>query len=302
MKTRIFGALLAFFVLAGVPAFAQTPSETGLTLTAQKYFVFRYLSAGLRKDGDIFTFEDFFIAISYWGYENVKVNVRLTAPGLDFTYRSDSLGRPLKIIGGQVKRTIILNVSGLAFDIEPGVYFSDIVAEISADKPVYVAPPRLVISASGFGRTAEEAVETAWERVGCQVPSITEAGMTIFPYAIFWRNLSGYPNGWDTRITLENISGGKVSVLVYYLPDYNFSYDPLTCQRKKERSFASWAFPLVGGETRSMWLREMLGATLNDSWSTEGSFAFIFLRGSAQDVLIRSEVTPLLTGGKRICY
>lgn len=324
MKKIILTNLVMVFSLFSFSV-SSADSDIGLRLSPQKKFVFKHLSAGSKIIGDKVFYEDFFIAAAYFGYKDVTVKVRLTSEdGFDFTYGKNTLGQPLKILAGEVKRTVILNVVGLAIPFEE--YHEGITVEIDADRPIYVVPPKLFSTSAvgGYDQSDAEAlerdkravIEKAWEKFGSQVPVAHENFHTIFgaieyayaPYLIFWRNLKVFPNGWDTKVTLKNTAENRESRLkIFYLPDYNFRHGKKDCAAVELGAPAALDVYLSRGETKTFFLSELLGETLESSHQTEGSLWFYFINpyvdneSVAGHTEINVEVVPLLTGGQRIC-
>lgn len=283
------------------PTPTPTPTPVVAIPNTSKSFSFTGLASGAKKSGDRYFYEDFAIVINYFGDQEAKINVRLSSGRLNYSYAQDNLGAPLVISGAGSKKTVLLNVAGVAFPVNDQYYehYDNITVDISADQPVYALPPAEFYT-SGYGSTVAEATENAWQAFGFKPGGLATAKTEYFPYAIFWRNLRAFPDGWDSRITLSNSKSRPASVGVRYFPDYNKIYNSATCQDTDLRGEVSREWVIQAGETQSFLLSQHLGSSWEASHQTEGALAFDFSQGNVDDLQIAVEVVPL-SGGTRIC-
>ncbi len=273
---------------------ANPPSTWSEEKTA---FTFTNLGSGAYQKNGLFYIEDFAIVVNYFGSGIAKVGVTLTDDqGLNYTFTEDNLGAPL-IIGEGTKKTVLLNVATNAFPMTDTQYeyHPNITVQITADKPVRALPPNQ-FAVAGSGKTIAEAVTKNWERFGFNPPGTTVGNPLYQSYAIFWRNVPAFPNGWDTKFFLKNNANQSVPVVMQYLPDYF---------KRMAKSDCSETYPSVGpknillspGETRVLTLSNYLGLTLQDSATTEGAVAFEFPNNNSGSVAVQETVVPLLSGG-----
>lgn len=271
------------------------PVEVG-TLS-QKTYHFSGLPSGAYREGSGFVYKDFVIIVNYFGSEVAHLNIRLSDnTGLNYTYTKDNLDVPLVIDGKSGKKTVMLNVAGVAFPVNDAKfeYHPSVNVEITSDQPIYVLPP-VEFSTSGYGQTVFEATENAWQAFGFSPPTFSSSGVLYVPYAIFWRNFQAFPDGWDTKITLSNLSGQSSSAQVKYIQDYRRRIDPNTCASLKIDDLVVKKVSLNTRETKSIYLSDFLGTSWNDSYLTEG-----MLSVEAVNVPVKVEVIPL-SNGQRVC-
>jgi hypothetical protein len=252
-----------------------------------------------------FYFRDFAIVVFYPGQGIAGIDVRLTDRlGLDFRYRADNLGVPLLIDGKTLKKTVLLNVAGVAFPVngQHFEYHPNITVEITSTEPVMVLPLDQFASI-GHGETLPEAIENCWQNFGFSVPFRVEERFRYVPYAIFWRNLYAFPDGWDTRISLTNNTRSSRYLRLQYCPDYGLTYDPGTLVASDIASIPPVDLMITPGETRVIYLRELLGASIDDSCQTEGSLVFQSIhfnphtgQWEGNEVQVTVEVMPLSHG------
>lgn len=269
----------------------------------QTSYRFTGLPSGVYREGQQFALHDFAIVINYFGEGEAHISVRLTDnKGLDFTYVRDNLNAPLVIDGRAVKKTVLLNVAGVAFPADDAKfeYHPDITVEINADQPVLVLPPAQFY-ASGYGATVAEAMENSWQAFGMRVPPSQKIGsVQYFPYVIYWRNLRAFPDGWDTRISVRNKSANPINAEMVYYPDYNRLHDPVSCESRDLGGEPSKNISVLGGGEQTLFLHDLLNSDLTTSQQTEGALGFDFEQANPNDLDIKIDVIPL-TGGRRIC-
>ena len=315
MKNRWVLAGYAVGLLLTGLARGQTliyPEPPTGALISDTYFSFNdeMASGALWDEGSQeFFYRDFAIVLFYAGSGVAQVEVRLTDDmGLDHRYEIDNLGVPLMIDGTGSKKTIMLNVAGVAFPVsnEEYEYHPDITVEIFATESIFVLPPSY-FSTIGHGRTVKEAEETGWQQFGFSIPLLSMERFQYLPYAIFWRNLRAFPDGWDTKITIANPASHGILIRLHYFPDYQKEYDPDTCTGMDVMPPWPQDLYLNAGETRIFYLHEMLGATLESHYQTEGSVGIESVRydpfrgrWEGSELEIALEVVPL-SGGVRIC-
>lgn len=266
---------------------------------------FSGLPSGAYRDGPSFLYKDFVIVANYFGADRANIKVHLTDDkGLNYVYTKDNLNAPLFIDGkGNTKKTVLLNIAGNAFPVndQQAEYHPAVNVEITADKPIYVLPPEQ-FATEGRGQTVLEATENAWQAFGFTPPRFQEQDGMVIPYAIFWRNLSAFPDGWDTKITLTNRLAQKSETQLSYYPDYYKIHDPDTCQAVDAGDGTAVVknIALQAGETKLFYLSSILGVSWNSSYQTEGALMFKFPGGDGGNVDVKAEVVPL-SNGRRIC-
>jgi hypothetical protein len=280
-------------------------SEESATKTNYRFSNLGLASGVLWDEGtNTYFYRDFVVIIFYDGPDLAQIEVRLTDNlGLNFNYREDNLKRPLVIDGTSQKKTIMLNVAGVAFPLSSDrlEYHPDISVEIDSNKPIYVLP-LTQFATVGHGPTVSQAEENGWENFGFAVPRIKGRVFHYFPYSIFWRNLRAFPNGWDTKITISNAAAYGISIRLHYFPDYRMVYDPATCTVQHLNPPVPKDVYVGSGEVWVLYLRELLGASLQDSYQTEGALGLESLSYNELDtnLNVTLEVLPL-TRGTRIC-
>ncbi len=288
---------LAVAASMALPVLPALPTKTS--------YRFSGLPSGAYHDGPNFIYKDFVIVANYFGADRANIQVRLTDDkGLNYVYTKDNLNAPLSIDGrGNTKKTVLLNIAGNAFPVndQQTEYHPAVNVEITADRPIYVLPPEQ-FSTEGQGQTVLEATENAWQAFGFTPPRFQEQDGIVIPYAIFWRNLAAFPDGWDTKITLTNKVDQKSETQLFYYPDYYKVHDPDTCQAidAGDGQAVMKNIVLQGGETKLFYLSSMLGVSWNSSYQTEGALMFKFPGGDPSGVEIKAEVVPL-SNGRRIC-
>ena len=255
-----------------------------------------------------FFYRDFALILFYPGPGVARIDARISDDlGLDYRYAADNFGRSLVIDGSTQRKTCMLNVAEVAFPLSDSAYeyHPDITVEVTSTEPVYALPPNQ-FSAMGHGRTVREAAEEGWQHFGFAVPGIPLQNLRYFMYSIFWRNLRAFPDGWDTKITMNNPADHGVIATLHYLPDYFISYDPIGLDRIDWPVPAPESVYLRPGETIVLYLRDLLGTTLEKSAHSEGSLVLELLRfdeiqkrWEGDDLQMTVEVLPL-SGGKRI--
>jgi hypothetical protein len=287
------------------------PAPPSDMLAPAQFFRFSGLASGARWDGGSgkYFYRDFAIIMFYAGPGVVHIDVRVSDDvGLDHRYIEDNLGRPLVIDGSSGKRTCMLNVAGAAFPLNDAEfeYHPNITLEVAASEPIYTLPPGQ-FSTIGHGRTVREAEEEGWQHFGFAVPEIVRKNLRCYMYSIFWRNLSAFPDGWDTKITLVNPADRGISARLRYLPDYNRNYDPISLQHADSPAPDARDIYLPAGQAVTLYLRDLLGATLESSAYSEGCL-FVELvrfdpfngRWDGEELQMSVEVLPL-SGGRRAC-
>jgi hypothetical protein len=255
-----------------------------------------------------FFYRDFALIIFYPGSAVAQIDVRINDDlGLDHRYLADNLGRSLVIDGASTRKTCMLNVAEVAFPLsESGYeYHPNITVEVTSTEPIYTLPPDQ-FSTMGHGSTIREAVEEGWQHFGFAVPGLVLQNLRYFVYSIFWHNLRAFPGGWDTKITLSNPADYTIVANLHYLPDYYSSYDPLSFEQVDGPLPAPRCIYFLSGQTVVIYLRELLGVTLEKSANSEGSLVLELLRfddvhsrWEGEELRMTVEVLPL-SGGKGI--
>ncbi len=255
-----------------------------------------------------FFYRDFAIIMFYPGPGVARIDVRVSDDlGLDYRYAIDNLGRSLVIDGNSQKKTCMLNVAEVAFPLNESAYeyHPNITVEVTSTEPIYTLPPDQ-FATIGHGTTIREAVEEGWQHFGFAVPGVVLQNLRCFMYSIFWRNLRAFPGGWDTKITLGNPTDYGIAANLHYLPDYGRRYDPVSFEEKPLQLAAPRFIYIQPGQTVVIYLRELLGVTLEDSAHSEGSLVLELLRfdnvhsrWEGEELRMTAEVLPL-SGGKRI--
>jgi hypothetical protein len=227
--------------------------------------------------------------------------------GLDYYYTIDNLGRPLVIDGASAKKTCMLNVAGVAFPLSDSAYeyHPNITVELTSSEPIYALPPEQ-FSTIGHGNTVREAAEMGWQHFGFAVPEIVAENLRCFMYSIFWRNLRAFADGWDTKITIQNPENQAVVARLHFFPDYHRSYDPVSLEHTDCPIAATRDIYLRAGGDLVVYLRELLGVTLESSTHSEGvlilellNFNPVTNKWNGDELRVTVEVLPL-SGGRRI--
>jgi hypothetical protein len=249
-------------------------------------YSFRFSNMGLAsgviwdEGSGKFFYRDFALIMFYPGPGVARIDARISDDlGLDYRYVTDNLGRGLVIDGATNRKTCMLNVAEVVFTLsESGYeYHPNITVEVTSTEPIYTLPPDQ-FSTMGHGTTVREAVEEGWQHFGFAVPGIALQNLRYFMYSIFWRNLRAFPGGWDTKITLNNPAEYGISASLYYFPDYCRSYDPFSFKEADGPLPAPRYIYLRPRETVVIYLRQLLGVTLESSTHSEGSLVLELLR------------------------
>lgn len=305
----VFSVVFTTTSVSGVEADKIFPAPPDKSMFYGKTFRFSGLAGGTYYDRNLgqFVYRDFVpLAAFYSGKGLAQLTVRLTDDqGLNFSYLKDNLGRPLEIFGSSTKKTVYLNAAGAAFNLRE--YHPDITVEILSTEDIWVMNP-VVFSTVGFGQTPEAAAENGWQKFGFSVPTFVDRNFVVIPYSIFWRNVSAFPNGWTTKVSLRNRGQQSISFRLHLWPDYNNRYDTEKCGSETIAGPSPIDLWLAPGGKIDISTHDFLRETLTSSHTMEGAWGmefqryhpFLEKRVGMEDLEVVAEVIPL-TGGKRVC-
>ncbi len=262
-------------------------------------FTFTSMACGAYNEGNTIYYKDFALVMDYYGSETAHLQVNLTDnKGLDYTYTHDNLEEPL-VIDGSKKKTVLLNVAGNAFPSNDSAYeyHPEITVHITSDKPVHVLHPNQFYT-EGSGATVADATENAWLKFGFLPPSIEIGSTEYTAYAIFWRNMQAFPNGWDTEFSLRNTTSQPMQISMKYVPDYFKKYDS-NCRLLSSQTVDHMDIALPPNGSYNVTLSKYLNLTHGDVATTEGAVAFEFPSGISPSLAGITEKVGPLTGGEK---
>lgn len=283
------------------------------------FHTFSNLRAGMRQVGNEWEVEDFAFHFANPSDRDIDVEWKIISDDPTLRFVDGQVGTWTKRLPLKPKGYQSLNIIGgevRDFVIAPYTFFlgrSEVRGCVRGSSPcvptefyAYLLPQVPVTR----GTDANLAWYEAWDVWSGQVPGPWDAelGAFVVPYTNYWHNVTEFPKGWYSRLTIVNESGSAITYSIKHIPDdySGIASDPASC--------AFYPFPVepgndgqtasltvAAGETRRVDLQTLFGWRTDVASYMEGQLVITPSdTSSASRTTVYSDTLPG-TGGAPLC-